>query len=91
MTGGLGPRRGADRGAGATRPSMWGPTGWRKHSAKDKQVGAQLVWRGKDAGVTSQQRRPLHSLILCLTLFVDQTDCILSISIHPPVNLAWIH
>ena len=85
-------RRGVDRGAGGTRPSMWGLTGWRRHSARDKQVGAHCaVWRLESEGccVTSQQRRPLHSLILCLTLFVDQTDCILSISLHPSI-LLWL-
>ena len=73
VIGGLGPRRGADRVAGAIRPSMWGPTGWRKHSAKDKQVGAQLVWRGCWCYITTKEATPLtHSLPNTRYLLIKQ-------------------
>ena len=73
VIGGLGPRRGVDREVGAIRPSMWGPTGWRKHSAKDKQVGAQLVWRGWWCYITTKEATPLtHSLPNTRYLLIKQ-------------------
>lgn len=85
-----GPEAGGGQGGGGHQAQYVGPYRLEKTLGKGQTGWCPQRSVDRDAGVTSQQRRPLHSLILCLTLCVDQTDCIPKHQ-SPPVNLVRIN